>query len=61
MIGRKMFDHNEVVIDDQDEAGAPRYLSAGQVMIPDFEVYATPTINISDIKQRRFSLIDRYK
>ena len=32
---------------------------AGRVTIPTFEVFSNPTIRLSDISQRRFSLIDR--
>jgi len=34
---------------------------ARRVTIPRFEIYKSPTVNLSDIKTRRFSLIDRYK
>lgn len=30
-----------------------------RVAIPSFEVYSSPTIRITDVKQRRFDLIDR--
>jgi hypothetical protein len=56
-----MFDHNEVVINDHDEIGPPSYLSFGRVVVPEFEIVRNPTIRISDVKSRRFSLIDRYK
>ena len=32
---------------------------AQRVVIPEFQVFANPTIRISDVKQRRFNLIDR--
>ena len=30
-----------------------------RVIIPEFEIYSSPTISISDIRKRRFNLIDR--
>lgn len=56
-----MFDHNEVIINDHDEIGPTSYLFGDRVVVPEFEIYQNPTIRISDIKSRRFSLIDRYK
>lgn len=32
---------------------------AGRVMVPEFEIYANPTILISEVKRRRFNVIDR--
>ena len=32
---------------------------AGRVFIPEFEIVSNPTIRISDVKRRRFNLIDR--
>jgi hypothetical protein len=32
-----------------------------RITIPQFEVYQNPTINISEVKRRRFNLIDRTK
>lgn len=31
-----------------------------RVVVPEFEIHSGPTVNISDIRTRRFSLIDRY-
>ncbi len=33
--------------------------NVGRVILPTWEVYQSPTIRIDDVKQRRFSLIDR--
>jgi hypothetical protein len=33
--------------------------NAGKVIMPTFEVFQNPTIRISDVKRRRFNLIDR--
>jgi len=30
-----------------------------RVIVPHFEIYSSPTISISDIRKRRFNLIDR--
>lgn len=36
-----------------------RLAFAGRVILPLFEIVENPTIRISDVKQRRFNLIDR--
>lgn len=33
--------------------------STNRVIFPTFELYSNPTIRISDVKRRRFNLIDR--
>ena len=35
-------------------------LNPERVTVPEFEIYANPVIKISDVKRRRYSLIDRY-
>jgi hypothetical protein len=32
-----------------------------KVIIPEFEIYSNPTISLDEIKNRRFSLMDRYR
>jgi hypothetical protein len=32
-----------------------------KVIIPEFEIYSNPTISITDIRERRFNPIDRYR
>jgi len=32
-----------------------------KVKIPEFRIVSNPTIRISDIKRRRFSILDRYR
>ena len=36
-------------------------MKAKKVKIPNFEVVSSPTINISQVKRRRFNIIDRYE
>lgn len=52
-----MFDHELVIITPQNRMGDAN--SVRGVNIPPFEIYSNPTININDIKKRRFRLIDR--
>lgn len=49
------FKHDKLVIRSNGKAGK----KFGRVMMPTFEVVQNPTIRISDVKQRRFNLIDR--
>jgi hypothetical protein len=49
------FHHKFYRIDKNGKAGRRR----NRVTLPSFEVYSSPTIKISDVKQRRFNLIDR--
>lgn len=39
-------------------ARAPKVM-AGRVVFPTFEIASNPTIKLSEIKQRRFNLVDR--
>jgi hypothetical protein len=36
------------------------HVKATRVTIPEFEIYSNPTIRISEVKQRRFNVIDRH-
>ncbi len=54
------FEHDEVVISPRGKIGRrSSFPFARRVVVPEFEVYQNPTIRISDIKERRFNLIDR--
>lgn len=60
VIGTK-FKHDHLVINNCGKlTGKGQYISARRVVVPTFEIFSNPTINISDITTRRFSLIDRY-
>jgi hypothetical protein len=49
-----------VMINTRGEAkSAVDHAMSQRVIIPDFEIYSSPTISISDIRKRRFNLIDR--
>ena len=37
----------------------PANVFGDRVIVPEFELYSNPVIKISDVKQRRFNLIDR--
>ena len=37
------------------------YLTPSRVTIPDFQLVSSPTFRISEIKRRRFNVIDRYQ
>lgn len=50
------FKHNKIVISSRGDVGQRRL---GSVFMPEFEVFSNPTVRISDVKQRRFSLIER--
>jgi uncharacterized protein (UPF0218 family) len=55
-------EHDEVVITSDNQVGTKNNLYrvfAGRVTIPEFEVFSSPKIHISDIKTRRFNVIDR--
>lgn len=56
-----MFEHDVIIIDDEDVMGQRTWgWPPRRVVIPEFEIYANPTVHIGDIKRRRFNLIDRY-
>lgn len=48
------FVHDEIIISSNGKIG-----QRGQLSFPKFEIINNPTIKLSDIKQRRFSLIER--
>ena len=50
-----------IIINDQGELGQADKLRlrGQQVTVPSFEIFANPTVRISDVKRRRFNLIDR--
>ena len=52
------YDHNRIIISPNDDIGERR-LIANRVTVPQFEIFSNPTVRISDIKSRRFDLIDR--
>lgn len=57
------FAHDTLRVNDEGEPGT-KYefqvrLTAGRVTIPTFEIASNPTIRISDVKRRRFNIIDR--
>lgn len=52
----KVFKHNKFSINSEGKTVFYRY---GRLILPPFEVFSNPTIKISDVKQRRFNLIDR--
>jgi hypothetical protein len=63
-IARKCF-----AVDPLPTGAAPTYdkdpnvagiLNPGRVVMPEFEIYANPTIRLSEVRKRRFDLIDRY-
>lgn len=39
----------------------PEVLKAERVTIPEFEIFANPTVRIADVKLRRFNIIDRHR
>jgi len=51
------YKHDTIVISDKGKIGRQGFGS--RVTIPTFEVVSNPTIHISDIKRRRFDLMDR--
>jgi hypothetical protein len=46
-------------ITEKDKGWAPPKIFGYRVVIPEFEIFSNPTIRISEIKRRRFNLIDR--
>jgi hypothetical protein len=56
------FEHDVINIDDRDNIGTDSHLNrvfGRRVTVPEFELYANPTIKISEVKRRRFNVIDR--
>lgn len=52
---KEKFQHQFLRIDSNGKASRGR----NRVVAPKFETFSNPTIKIADVKQRRFSLIDR--
>ena len=51
---------HDIIITDEDEVGRRTWAWPPQrVVLPEFEIYSNPTININDVKQRRYDLINR--
>lgn len=51
------YKHKKITIDNRGKARDG--FSVRRVIIPKFEIFSNPTVRITDIKQRRFNLIDR--
>lgn len=45
---------------DNKPATGSGYITSQRVTVPEFQIFANPTIKIADVKQRRFNLIDRH-
>lgn len=56
---KKPYKHRDIIINSKGKIGK-RY-SGVRVQVPTFQVYANPTVKLSDIKMRRFDLISRAK
>jgi len=61
---KDLYGHNAVIITPHKKIGQ-RDKGSGifgtRVTVPTFEVVSNPTVKISEIKSRRFNLIDRYE
>jgi len=58
------YKHREVVIDSSgklQKRNSPRGVRGVRVKMPTFEIFSNPTIRLSDVKARRFDLIDKCK
>jgi len=58
------YKHREVVIDSSgkfQKRNSPRGIRGVRVKMPTFEIFSNPTIRLSDVKTRRFDLIDKCK
>jgi hypothetical protein len=56
------YKHDAIKITSKGEVckkGSWKYLRGQRVVVPQFEIFANPTIRIADVKTRRFNLIDR--
>ncbi len=60
---KRKFKHNHVIINSKNDIGTRdqlyRFKNGTRVTIPAFTIMSNPTIKISDIKSRRFNIIDR--
>ena len=62
-IGRKVFMVAQLpsgALPIYDKDPAPTGIAARRVTIPEFEIYSNPSVKISDVRQRRFNIIDRF-
>jgi len=59
----RVFKHNYVIINSRNDIGTReqlyRFINGTRVALPIFTIISNPTINISEIKSRRFNIIDR--
>jgi len=58
------YKHREVIIDSSgklQKRNSPRGVRGVRVKMPTFEIFSNPTIRLSDVKTRRFDLIDKCK
>jgi len=55
--------HDTIIVDDEGnittKESHQNRVFGGRVMMPTFEIAANPTIRITDVKRRRFNVIDR--
>lgn len=57
----KGFRHSKIVISSRGKVGKySNGMFGTRVTVPQFQIYSNPTIKISEVKRRRFNLIDRY-
>jgi hypothetical protein len=55
------YKHDSIIITPYKVIGrAGRIIRGKRVTIPTFELVSNPTVKISDVKSRRFNIIDRY-
>jgi hypothetical protein len=52
-------EHPVIITSNNEISTRDRINFAARVMMPLFEIVESPTINIADVKRRRFNLIDR--
>jgi len=55
------YKHDSIIITSRHTMVTPNYIGGARVVVPIFEVYENPSVNISEIKSRRFDILDRYK
>jgi hypothetical protein len=55
---KPVFKHDSIIISPNDDVGERKDI-ANRVTVPTFQIYSNPTVKLSDIKTRRFDLIDR--
>lgn len=55
------YKHKKIIVDTRGKAIDPkgRTVFGNRVVIPAFEIFSNPTVRITDVKSRRFNLIDR--